>query len=144
MAEARFRVFVTDEVDPEGIALLRSDPRIEVVESPTLPPAELLEQVGRYDALVGRSATRITRELLDRGERLRVIGRAGVGVDNIDLDRATELGIAVINAPGGNTVSVAELTFGVLLSLVRHIHVAASSMEAGKWDRSRLGGTEIR
>ncbi|HLM68261.1 MAG TPA: phosphoglycerate dehydrogenase, partial [Longimicrobium sp.] len=97
-----------------------------------------------YDAFVGRSATRVTRELLQAGDRLKVIGRAGVGVDNIDLQTATELGIAVINAPGGNTVSVAELAFGVLLSLVRNIHVAVESMRGGRWDRSRLGGSELR
>lgn len=139
-----FRVLVTDNVDPEGIALLRADAELQVDERPTLPPAELLEVIGEYDALIGRSATRITRELLERGTQLRVIGRAGVGVDNIDLARATELGIAVINAPGGNTVSVAELTFGVLLSLVRNIHTAAASMAGGAWDRSILGGTELR
>jgi D-3-phosphoglycerate dehydrogenase len=143
-ADGRFRVMVTDEVDPEGIALLRGSPRIEVVERPTLPPAELLEEIAGYDALIGRSATRITGDLLERGERLRVIGRAGVGVDNIDLERATELGIAVINAPGGNTVSVAELFFGVLISLVRHLGEADASMRAGRWDRSLLGGTELR
>ncbi|HEX7239865.1 MAG TPA: phosphoglycerate dehydrogenase [Longimicrobiaceae bacterium] len=139
-----YRVLVTDEVDPEGIAILRADPRIEVVERPTLPAAQLLEEIGEYDALVGRSATRITAELLERGERLRVIGRAGVGVDNVDLERATALGIAVINAPGGNTVSVAELFFGVLLAMVRHVPEAFASMREGRWDRSRLGGTELR
>ncbi|HEV2146633.1 MAG TPA: phosphoglycerate dehydrogenase [Longimicrobiaceae bacterium] len=143
-AAAHFRVLVTDEVDPEGVALLRSASRIEVVERPTLPPAQLLEEIGEYDAMVGRSATRVTGELLERGERLRVIGRAGVGVDNIDLERATQLGIAVINAPGGNTVSVAELLFGVLISLVRHLPAADASMRAGRWDRSKLGGTELR
>jgi len=143
-AEGRFRVMVTDEVDPEGIALLRSSPRIEVVERPTLPAAQLLEEIPEYDALIGRSATRVDAELLERGERLRVVGRAGVGVDNIDLERATELGIAVINAPGGNTVSVAELLFGVLISLVRHLQEAGASMRAGRWDRSKLGGTELR
>ncbi|MDB4949840.1 MAG: D-3-phosphoglycerate dehydrogenase [Gemmatimonadetes bacterium] len=144
MSEARFRVLVTDEVDPEGTALLRAHPDIDVDEVPTLPPAELLERIGRYDAFVGRSASRVTAELLTRGERLKVIGRAGVGVDNVDIPRATELGIAVINAPGGNTVSVAELTMGVLLSLARHVHVAARSMEEGRWDRASLGGDEIR
>jgi D-3-phosphoglycerate dehydrogenase len=140
----RFRVLVTDEVDPEGTALLRGHPDIAVDEVPTLPAAELLERIGDYDAIVGRSATRITGELLSRGDRLKVVGRAGVGVDNVDIPRATELGIAVINAPGGNTVSVAELTFGVLLSLARHVHQAARSMEDGRWDRSKLGGDEIR
>jgi len=144
MKEPRFRVMVTDEVDPEGIALLRGHPAIRVDEVPTLPPAELLERIGEYDALVGRSATRITGELLERGERLRVVGRAGVGVDNIDLERATALGVAVINAPGGNTVSVAELFFGVLLALVRHLPEAHATMQSGRWDRSRLGGIELR
>lgn len=144
MTEERYRVLVTDEVDPEGVALLRAHPRIEVVERPTLPPALLLEEIGEYDALVGRSATRVSRELLERAGRLRVVGRAGVGVDNVDLDRATELGIAVINAPGGNTVSVAELMFGVLISLMRHVHVAAESMRDGEWRRSQLGGQELR
>jgi D-3-phosphoglycerate dehydrogenase len=141
---SRFRVLVTDEVDPEGLAHLRSHPDIEVHEKPTRPLAEVIAEIGEYDAFVGRSATRVTRELLQAGDRLKVIGRAGVGVDNIDLQTATELGIAVINAPGGNTVSVAELAFGVLLSLVRNIHVAVESMRGGRWDRSRLGGSELR
>jgi len=140
----RFRVLVTDEVDPEGLAHLRSHPDIEVHEKPTRPLAEVIAEIGEYDAFVGRSATRVTRELLQAGDRLKVIGRAGVGVDNIDLQTATELGIAVINAPGGNTVSVAELAFGVLLSLVRNIHIAVESMRGGRWDRSRLGGSELR
>lgn len=144
MNSPRFRVLVTDEVDPDGVALLRAERAIEVDERPTLPPDELLEIIGGYDALVGRSATRVTTELLERGERLRVIGRAGVGIDNIDIPRATELGIAVINAPGGNTVAVAELVFGVLLALIRHLPAAHASMEAGRWDRARLGGTELR
>ncbi|MEX0912108.1 MAG: phosphoglycerate dehydrogenase, partial [Gemmatimonadota bacterium] len=96
--ETRYRVLVTDEVDPEGIALLRGAAQIEVVERPTRPLPELLDEIAEYDALIGRSATRVSAELLDRGTRLKVIGRAGVGVDNVDLDRATELGIAVINA----------------------------------------------
>lgn len=141
---SRFRVLVTDEVDPEGLAHLRSHPDIEVHEKPTRPLAEVIAEIGEYDAFVGRSATRVTRELLQAGDRLKVIGRAGVGVDNIDLQTATELGIAVINAPGGNTVSVAELAFGVLLSLVRNIHLAVESMRGGRWDRSRLGGSELR
>ncbi|CAN5771543.1 phosphoglycerate dehydrogenase [soil metagenome] len=143
MSDERFRVLVTDEVDAEGIAILRAHPAIEVDERTTLPPDQLLREIGAYDAMVGRSATRITAPLLENGTRLRIVGRAGVGVDNIDLARATELGIAVIKAPGGNTVSVAELVFGVLISLARHVHLAASSMEAGRWERSRLGGTEV-
>ena len=140
----RFRVLVTDEVDPEGVALLRAHPALEVVERPTRPLPELLEEIDAYDAFIGRSATRISAELLERGSRLRVVGRAGVGVDNVDLDTATRLGIAVINAPGGNTTSVAELTFGVLLALARHVVTAAQTMREGLWRRSQLGGIELR
>lgn len=141
---APYRVLVTDDVDPEGVKLLRDQPGLEVDERQTLPAAELLELIGGYDALIGRSATRITAALLDAGTRLKVIGRAGVGVDNVDLDRATELGVAVINAPGGNTVAVAELVFAVALSLFRHIPDARESMRAGEWRRSQLGGSELR
>lgn len=144
MSGGRHRVLVTDEVDSEGIALLRAEPEIEVDELPTLPPEELLGLIGGYDALIGRSATRITAALLDAGSRLKVVGRAGVGVDNVDLRRATELGVAVINAPGGNTVAVAELVFAVALSLFRHIPQASVSMRAGEWRRSQLGGSELR
>ena len=144
MTDRQYRVMITDEVDAEGVALLRNHPDIEVVERPTRPIAEVLDEIADYDALIGRSATRISRELLDRGTRLKVIGRAGVGVDNVDLERATELGIAVINAPGGNTVSVAELVFGVLITYLRHVHIAVTSMRAGEWRRSQLGGAELR
>nr|MDQ3388684.1 NAD(P)-binding domain-containing protein [Gemmatimonadota bacterium] len=139
-----YRVLVTDEIDPEGVALLRGDERIAVDELPTLPAAEILEIISGYDAFVGRSATRVTAELLERGERLRIVGRAGVGIDNIAVERATELGVAVINAPGGNTISVAELFFGALLSLARNLYEAHTSMREGRWDRSRLGGTELQ
>ena len=138
------RILVTDEVDPEGVALLTAESTFIVDEVPTLPPAELLERIGDYDAIVGRSATRITAELLRRATRLRVVGRAGVGVDNIALDAATDLGIAVINAPAGNTVAVAELFFGALLGFLRHLPDAATSMREGRWDRSKLLGSELK
>jgi D-3-phosphoglycerate dehydrogenase len=139
-----YRVLVTDEVDPDGIAILTNEPELVVDVVPTLPPKELLERIGDYDALVGRSATRITVELLERATQLRVIGRAGVGVDNIALDTATALGIAVINAPAGNTIAVAELFFGTLISLFRNLTHATSSMREGRWDRSKLLGSELK
>jgi len=139
-----YRVLVTDEIDPEGVALLTAEPELQVDELPTLPKAELLERIADYDAIVGRSATRVSTDVLRRASRLRVVGRAGVGVDNIDLETATELGIAVINAPAGNTVAVAELFFGVMISLLRHLPDATSSMRAGRWDRSQLLGTELK
>ncbi len=139
-----YRILVTDQVDPEGVALLEAEPELEVDVVPTLPAEELLERIGEYDAIIGRSATRISEDLLRRGTRLRVIGRAGVGVDNIAMDAATALGIAVINAPAGNTVAVAELFFGALIAFLREIPQAAESMRAGRWDRSKLFGTELR
>jgi D-3-phosphoglycerate dehydrogenase len=140
----RFHVLVTDEVDPDGLALLTSDPRLVVDEVPTLPAAELLERIDRYDAIVGRSATRISGELLRRATKLRVVGRAGVGVDNVDMATATALGIAVINAPAGNTIAVAELLFGALLALKRKLVRAHVSLMEGRWDRSALLGTELK
>jgi D-3-phosphoglycerate dehydrogenase len=139
-----YRVLVTDEVDPDGVAILTSEPELQVDVLPTLPQKELVERIGDYDALVGRSATRITEELLQRATRLRVIGRAGVGVDNIALDAATALGVAVINAPAGNTIAVAELFFGTLIALFRNLPHAAASMRDGRWDRSKLLGGELK
>lgn len=139
-----YRLLVTDDVDPEGVALLQSDPDLVVDVLPTLPAAELLERIGAYDAIVGRSATRISEPLLRAGTRLKVVGRAGVGVDNVDMPTATALGIAVINAPAGNTVAVAELFFGATLTLLRHLTRAATSMREGRWDRSALLGRELK
>lgn len=139
-----FRVLVTDDIDREGVAVLEADASLRVEVVPTLRPDELLERIDQYDAIVGRSATRISEQLLRRASRLRVVGRAGVGVDNISLDVATELGIAVINAPAGNTVAVAELFFGSVISLLRHLPRAAESMRSGRWDRASLMGNELR
>lgn len=139
-----YRVLVTDDVDPDGVALLLAEPELEVDEVPTLPREQLLERIGDYDAVVGRSATRISRELLDRATKLKVIGRAGVGIDNIDVDTATRLGVAIINAPAGNSVAVAELLFGVLLNRQRHLTRADSSMHEGRWERADLLGRELK
>ena len=142
-AERPFRVLVTDEVDREGIDLLQAEPRLEVVEVPTLPPAELLARIAGCDAIIVRSATKVTEEVIRRGTELKVIGRAGVGIDNIALKAATALGVAVINSPAGNTVAVAELFFASVLALLRHLPAADSSMKAGRWDRSKLLGHEL-
>jgi D-3-phosphoglycerate dehydrogenase / 2-oxoglutarate reductase len=139
-----YRVLVTDEIDAEGVALLLAEPSLVVDEVPTLPKDELLSRIADYDAIVGRSATRITSELLEKGRRLKVVGRAGVGVDNIALDTATSLGIAVINAPAGNTNAVVELFFGAVISLLRHLTRADTSMHGGRWERSSLLGSELK
>jgi D-3-phosphoglycerate dehydrogenase len=140
----RYRILVTDEIDPEGVALLAGEPDFDVDELPTLPAAELISRIPAYDAIVGRSATRVSADVLRAATRLKVVGRAGVGVDNIALEMATELGIAVINAPAGNTVAVAELFFGIVISLLRHLPRAYESMHAGRWERSFLLGAELR
>jgi len=139
-----FNILVTDEVDSDGVELLRAQQGFRVDERPTTPWRELVDIIGGYDAIVGRSATQLPAELLRHARRLQVIGRAGVGTDNIDIAEATALGIAVINAPAGNTVSVAELFFGSLISLVRHLPSAFASMRDGRWDRSALLGSELR
>lgn len=139
-----FRVLVTDEIDPDGVALLVAEPELQVDEVPTLPAPELLARIADYDAIIGRSATRITADLLRAAKRLKVVGRAGVGVDNIAVDVATSLGIAVMNAPAGNTVAVAELFFGVVIGILRQLPRADASMRSGHWDRSKLMGTELK
>lgn len=139
-----YRILVTDEVDPEGVAILTAVPEFQVDVLPTQPPAKLLEIIGDYHAFVGRSATKVSAELLTQAKKLKVIGRAGVGVDNVAIAKATELGIAVINAPSGNTIAVAELFFGALIGLMRMIPLAAQSMKEGRWDRSQLLGHELK
>jgi D-3-phosphoglycerate dehydrogenase len=139
-----FRILVTDDVDPEGVALLTAVADFTVDEVPTLAAEALLGRIGDYDAIVGRSATKISDALLRAGRRLRVVGRAGVGVDNVAIDTATALGIGIINAPAGNTVAVAELFFGVMLSLLRHVPRAQQSMHEGRWERAQLLGTELK
>lgn len=142
MAGHRPRILVADPVAPEGIDLLRSVAHVDVKTG--LPPEELVAMVGAYDALVVRSETRVTREVIEAGARLVAVGRAGVGVDNIDLQAATERGVIVVNAPQGNTVAAAEHTIALLMALARHVPQADASMRAGQWDRKSYIGTEVR
>ncbi len=139
----RFRVVIVDPISASGLAPLVDDPQFEVVERLGVKGEELARAVGDADAVIVRSATRITRDALKYATRLRVIGRAGVGVDNIDVEAATERGIAVLNAPSGNTVSAAELAFALLLALVRRVSAADRSMKEGHWDRKSFGGIEL-
>lgn len=137
-----FRVVIADPLSASGLAPLVDDERFEVIEQFGLKGEALGHALAGADAVIVRSATRITSSVLDHVDGLRVIGRAGVGVDNIDVDAATARGIAVLNAPSGNTVSAAELVFALLLALVRRIPQADRSMRAGEWNR-KLGGTEV-
>jgi len=138
------RVVVADKLGAAGFTLLAAEPEIEVVDCAGKSPEELERALSRADALIVRSETRVTAELLARAPHLRVIGRAGIGVDTIDVPAATRRGIAVMNAPGANTVSAAEHALGLLLALVRHIPWAADAMHRGQWDRKRFEGTELR
>jgi D-3-phosphoglycerate dehydrogenase / 2-oxoglutarate reductase len=142
-ATGPFRVFVADAISAEGLAPLSGDDRFELIERPGLKGEALAQALADVDAVVVRSSTRITRESLQHAQRLRVIGRAGVGVDNIDVGAATERGVAVLNAPSGNTISAAELAFALMLSCVRRIPAADRSMKAGEWDRRSFTGTEL-
>ena len=116
---------------------------IQVNANPGLSSDELLSVIGKYDGLIVRSATQVTRDLISAGTSLRAIGRAGAGVDNIDIDAATERGIVVLNAPGGNTISTAEHTVAMMLALSRNIPQATASIRSGKWDRRSYTGVEL-
>ncbi|HXG46353.1 MAG TPA: phosphoglycerate dehydrogenase [Methylomirabilota bacterium] len=137
-------VLICDPISPKGIALFQARPEFKVtVLDKRLSEAELLEQVAEVDAMVVRSETKITRKVIEAAPRLKVVGRAGVGVDNVDVDAATARGVVVMNTPGGNTVSTAELTFFMLGALARKIPAANGSMAAGKWDRKLFQGVEL-
>lgn len=137
------RILVTEKISPEGLAALQRDGASVEVKL-DLDKAALLETLPAYDALVVRSATKVTAEVIAAGTNLRVIGRAGSGVDNIDVDAATERGIIVVNAPASNNVAVAELTLGLMLALARQIPSAHASLQAGKWERTKHMGWEVR
>jgi D-3-phosphoglycerate dehydrogenase len=136
------RVLVTDPIAQDGIDILAKVADVEVATG--LPPEELLRTIGEYEALVVRSETRVTEAVLTAGKRLKVVGRAGVGVDNIDLEAATQHGIIVVNAPTGNTISAAELAVALMLSLARNIPQADASLKGKQWQRSRFVGVELR
>lgn len=140
----RFTVLVTDKVSESGLKALLDDDRFEVLKIDDSSDAAFMEALPRAHGLIVRSATKVRGDLLDAATSLRVIGRAGVGVDNIDLPGATAKGIAVINAPAGNTVSAAELTMALILSMVRRVPEADASVRAGEWARSRFKGAELR
>jgi D-3-phosphoglycerate dehydrogenase len=138
------KVLVCDPVSPKGIALLQQRPEFQVVVLPKrLAEAELLPLVADAVALVVRSETKVTRNVIEAARKLRVVGRAGVGVDNVDVEAATQRGIVVMNTPGGNTISTAELTFTAILNLARKVPQAHASMAQGKWDRKQFQGAEL-
>jgi D-3-phosphoglycerate dehydrogenase len=136
------RVLVTDPISEDGLAILRTRAEVDVLTA--LPLGELLTKVPGYDALVVRSETKVTEEVIAAGRDLQVIGRAGIGVDNIDVEAATRRGIVVVYAPEANTVSAAEQTIALMMALARHIPEAHASLRSGAWERTKFLGTELR
>jgi D-3-phosphoglycerate dehydrogenase / 2-oxoglutarate reductase len=132
------RVLVREAIAPAGVELLRERFEVDVD-----PDSDLAEIIDRYDAIVVRSATKLTADLIDRATRLKVIGRAGVGVDNVDVDAATRRGIVVANAPESTVVSAAEHTIGLLVALARNIPQAHAALKQGRWERKTYGGIEL-
>ena len=135
------KVLVADEISPEGINIMKS--ALEVDYIPDVSAEQLLEIIPQYEGLLVRSRCKVPRSVLEKGKALRIVGRAGVGVDNIDLQAATELGVLVINSPEGNTASAAEHTLALMLSLARMIPAADLSMRQGKWERNKFLGSEL-
>src|SRR5437588_151066 len=137
------RVLVTDTLADSGLEILRAASDVDLDYRPGLKGEELLRAVTESDALITRSGTAVTRELVNAGKRLRIIGRAGVGLDNVDVEACTERGILVINAPTANILSATEHTMAMLLALCRNIPEAHASVKRGEWVRSKFMGVEL-
>jgi D-3-phosphoglycerate dehydrogenase len=137
------KVLVADSISPKGVELLESGGQLLVEVRTGLKENELLAIAAEFSAIVVRSQTKITSKVIEAAKQLKVVGRAGVGVDNVDVDAATRRGVIVMNTPGGNTVSTAEHAFSLLVSIARNIPQADASMKAGKWDRKSFEGVEL-
>jgi D-3-phosphoglycerate dehydrogenase len=137
------KVLVADKISPKGVAFLRQQPGFEVVEAYGSSPEKILELVKDVHAIAVRSETKITAAVFAAAPLLKVVGRAGVGVDNVDVEAATERGVVVMNTPSGNTIATAELTFTHMLCGARPVPQAAASMKAGQWDRKSFSGIEL-
>jgi D-3-phosphoglycerate dehydrogenase len=134
------KVLVTDGIEKEALAKLQSSHQVDTIE---MSPDDLLKNIEKYDALIVRGRTKVTAQVIEKGKNLKVVGRAGVGVDNVDIAAASKRKIAVVNAPTGSTVSVAELAIGHMISLARKLPTADKSIKSGKWDKKAFMGTEL-
>jgi D-3-phosphoglycerate dehydrogenase len=134
------KVLITDGLEKEALAKLQSSHQVDTIE---MSPDDLLKNIEKYDALIVRGKTKVTAQVIEKGKNLKVVGRAGVGVDNVDIAAATKRKIAVVNAPTGSTVSVAELAIGHMLSLARKLPTADKSIKSGKWEKKAFMGTEL-
>ena len=136
------RVLISDSMSSQALAVFE-DRGVEAVQSAKLSIEELMDTIGDFDGLAIRSATRVTAELLERAKKLKVVGRAGIGVDNVDIMACTRSGVVVMNTPSGNAITTAEHAMAMMLSLARHIPQANSSTQAGKWEKSKFMGMEL-
>ncbi|HRC85662.1 MAG TPA: NAD(P)-dependent oxidoreductase, partial [Thermoanaerobaculia bacterium] len=135
-------ILICDSLEESGLSLLREAGNAVTVLAAADRP-RLSQLVADYDAIVVRSATKVTAELLRAGKKLKVVGRAGIGVDNVDVPTATELGVLVVNAPTANLLSATEHTFALIFSLLRKVPAADASMKRGEWDRKSYTGSEV-
>src|SRR5918912_1664663 len=135
------KILVAEPVAPAAVQLLQAQPGWEIIVS---NPKEYAQHLSTCEALIVRSAVKVTEEVLAKAPNLRVVGRAGVGVDNVDLNAATAAGVLVMNTPGGNAVSVAEHTLGLMLAMARSIPQANTSTKGGKWEKKKFLGNELR
>lgn len=138
----RMKVFVSNDISEKGIALLKEHFDVDVM--PNMTPDELIKVINNYDGLVTRSMTKVTKEVFEASTRLKVVGRAGVGVDNIDIPAATAKGIVVLNTPEGNTMAATEHTVAMMMAMTRHIPQAHQSIQEGKWDRKSFDGIQVQ
>ena len=143
LTTGQFRVLIADHISEDGIKLLKDEPALKVDVKTGLSPTELAEIIGPYEGLVVRSSTKVTAEVIARADHLKVIGRAGVGLDNVDAGAATKRGIIVMNVPAGNTISTAEHTMSMIMAVARRIPQADASLRSGLWERSKFVGTEL-
>ena len=138
-----YKILVSDPISPEGLKSLTDHKDFEVVTNTELSESELIEKIADFEGLIVRSQTQVTADVIAAAPNLKVIARAGVGVDNIDIDAATKHGVIVINAPDGNTISATEHSMAMILSMARNVPQAHKSLKEGKWDRKTYRGTEL-
>lgn len=138
------KIFVSNDVSPKGVEVLKQNPDYQIDVLPNLPEDELVKIIGEYDAMLTRSQIRFTKRLIDAGTNLKVIGRCGVGVDNIDIAAATARGIVVCNTPESNTIAATEHTCAMIMAITRHIPQAHASIQEGKWDRKSFDGIQLQ
>ncbi len=136
------KVLVADAINEDGIAMLKNE--MDVVVNTTISPEELVATIKDFDGIVVRSRTKMTKEVIEAADNLKIIARAGVGVDNIDIDAATENGVMVVNSPESTSITVAEHTMGLVLAMARKIAIADKSVKDNKWEKKKFMGVELR